>query len=179
MMVVKWTWCQHDCWELRELIKGCDILHGCAPVGDRCLRSGQEKRHFIFFLSLGYILRLLCRQSLNLGISKNELKKAAVSVLHIHVSEQSNASLAMTLSSHNPAAFWKGVCVLSHFSCVQFFVTPWTVAHQAPLSMGFSRQEYWSGFSCPPPGDLSYPGIKPASLMSPALAAEFFTTSAT
>jgi len=55
------------------------------------------------------------------------------------------------------------------------FATPWTVAHQAPLSMGFSRQGYWSGFPCPPPGDLPHPGIKPASLMSPPLAGRFFT----
>ena len=58
-------------------------------------------------------------------------------------------------------------------------VTPWTVAHQAPLSMGFSRQEYWSGLPCPPPGDLPDSGIEPESLMSPALAGRFFTTSAT
>ena len=45
-------------------------------------------------------------------------------------------------------------CMLSRFSCVQFFVTLWTVAHQVPLSMGFSRQEYWSGLPCPPPRDL-------------------------
>ena len=57
------------------------------------------------------------------------------------------------------------VCILSHFSCVRLFATPWTVTHQAPLSMGFSRQEYWSGLPCPPPGDLPDPGIK---LMSPA-----------
>ena len=49
-------------------------------------------------------------------------------------------------------------------------VTPWTVAHQAPLSMGFSRQEHWSGLPCPPPGDLPHPGIKLLSLMSPTLA---------
>ena len=53
-------------------------------------------------------------------------------------------------------------------------VTLWTVAHQAPLSMGFSRQEYWSGLPSPPPGDLPNPGIEPVSLMSPALAS--FTT---
>ena len=50
---------------------------------------------------------------------------------------------------------------------------------QAPLSMGFSRQEYWSGLPCPPPGDLPDPGIEPTSLMSPALAGGFFTNSAT
>ena len=55
--------------------------------------------------------------------------------------------------------------------------TLWTVAHQTPLSMGFSRQEYWSGLPCPPPGDLPNLGIKPASLMSPALADGFFTAS--
>ena len=69
--------------------------------------------------------------------------------------------------------------VLSHCSHVRFFVIPWTVAHQAPLSMGFSRQEYWSGLPCPPPGAPPEPGIKPRSLMSPALASGFFTTNAT
>ena len=55
---------------------------------------------------------------------------------------------------------------------------PWTAAHQAPLSMGFSRQEYWSGLPFPPPEDLPDPGIEPASLVSPELAGGFFTTSA-
>ena len=55
-------------------------------------------------------------------------------------------------------------CVLSHFGHVQLFVTPWTVARQAPLSMGFSRQEYWSGLPCPLPGDLLDPGIELGSL---------------
>ena len=62
---------------------------------------------------------------------------------------------------------------------VQLFVTPWTVALQAPLSKEFSRQEYWSGLPFPPPGDLLNPGIKPESLASPALAGGFFTTIAT
>ena len=61
-------------------------------------------------------------------------------------------------------------CVLSHFSCVWLFMTLWIVGHQAPLSMGFSRQEYWSRLPCPPPGDLPDPGIGVASLISPALA---------
>ena len=68
------------------------------------------------------------------------------------------------------------VKLLSH---VHLFATPWTVARQAPLSMGFSREEYWSGLPCPPPGDLPDPGIEPKSLMSPALAGGFLTTSAT
>ena len=70
-------------------------------------------------------------------------------------------------------------CVLSDFSRVQLFATLWTVAHQAPLFMGFSRQEYGSGLQCPPPEDHSDSGMKPASLKSPALAGGFFTTSAT
>ena len=57
------------------------------------------------------------------------------------------------------------VCTLSH---VQLFVTPWSVAHQAPLSVGFSRQEHWSGLPCSSPGDLPYPGIEPTSPLSPA-----------
>ena len=52
----------------------------------------------------------------------------------------------------------------------------WTVAHQTPLSMGFSKQEYWSGLPCPPPEDLPNPGIEPTSLMSLALAGGFFIT---
>ena len=67
--------------------------------------------------------------------------------------------------------------MLSYFSCVQLFATQRTIACQAPLSMRFSRQEYWSGLPCPPPGDLLNPGIEPVSLMSPALTDELFTTS--
>ena len=70
-------------------------------------------------------------------------------------------------------------CVLNHFSHVQFFVTLWAVAHQAPLSMGFSRQDYWSGLPLPPPGGLPDPGTEPTCVTSPALAGCFFTTSAT
>ena len=63
--------------------------------------------------------------------------------------------------------------LLSH---VRLLVTPWTVAPQTPLWDGFSREEYWSGFPCPPPGDLPDPGIERASTESPALAGRFFTT---
>ena len=66
-------------------------------------------------------------------------------------------------------------CVLSHFSCVRIFVTPWAVARQALLSMGFSRQEHWSGLPPPSPGDLPDPGSQPTSSTSPALAGGFCT----
>ena len=70
-------------------------------------------------------------------------------------------------------------CMLGYFSHVQLFATPWTVALQASLSMGFSIKEYWSGLLFPAPGDLPDPGIEPMSLMFPAWAGEFFTTTAT
>ena len=68
------------------------------------------------------------------------------------------------------------MCMLS---CVQHFVTLGTAAHQAPLPIEFSRQEYWSGLPFPPTRDLLNPGIQPTSTVSPALAGRFFTTSAT
>ena len=73
------------------------------------------------------------------------------------------------------------VCVLNCFSSIWLFVTPWTIARQAPLSMGFSRQKYWSGLGIflEWSGDLPDPGIKPTSLMSPALEGGCFIMSAT
>ena len=70
-------------------------------------------------------------------------------------------------------------CRLSCFCHVQPFATLWTVTRQVPLSMGFSRQEYWSGLPSPPPGVLPEPGTEPLSLTSRALAGGFFTTGAT
>ena len=70
----------------------------------------------------------------------------------------------------------KKSAMLSCFSRVQLCATPWTVAHQAPLPMELSRQEYWSGLPLPTPGNLPDPGIEPTPL---ALAGGFFTTSAT
>ena len=66
--------------------------------------------------------------------------------------------------------------VLSHFSCVQLFATLWTVSYQAPLSMGISRQECWSGLPCPPPGDFPHPETEPISPASPALQADSLPT---
>ena len=70
------------------------------------------------------------------------------------------------------------LCVLSHCARFRLFEALWSIALQAPLSIGFSRQEYWSGL-CPPSEDLPNSGIKLESLMSPALAGRFFTTRAT
>ena len=79
----------------------------------------------------------------------------------------------------NPNGHVACTCMPSCFSHDQLFATPWTIAPQAPLSVGFSRREYWSGLPSPPSGDLPTPGIKPVSLMSPALAGRFCITSAT
>ena len=69
--------------------------------------------------------------------------------------------------------------MLSRFTGVRLCVTLWTEAWQAPLSVGFSRQERWSGLPCPPPGDLPDLKIEPMSLTSPALVGRFFTTGTT
>ena len=68
---------------------------------------------------------------------------------------------------------------LSLFNRVRLCKILWAVARQAPLSVGFSRQEYWSGLPCPPPGDLPDPEAEREFLMCPGLAGKFFTTSAT
>ena len=86
----------------------------------------------------------------------------------------------ITAHGGNPTVYkFVCACMLSCFSPIRLFATLWTVAHQALLSMGFPRQEYWSGLPCPPPGDLPDSGTEPASPISPALANRFFTTSAT
>ena len=74
----------------------------------------------------------------------------------------------LILRNHSSLHCMRG-CMLGHFSCERLFVTLWTIAHQAPLSMGFSRQEYWSGLPCSPPGDLPNLGMEPRS---PALQAD-------
>ena len=66
--------------------------------------------------------------------------------------------------------------MLSCFRQVRLFATLWIVACQSPLSIGFSRQEYWKGLLCPPPGDLPDPGIEPAFPAAPALRKDSFTT---
>ena len=105
---------------------------------------------------------------------------------NVKVSESQHLALFILLFLKLCTATWHWVgvlrkcqpaclCLLS-FSVRSYSVMPWTVAHQAPLSMGFPRQEYWSGLPFPPSGDLPDPGIKPAFLGSPALAGGFFTT---
>ena len=79
-----------------------------------------------------------------------------------------------TSEDKNQNIMTESVCMLSCFSCARLFAALWTIARQAPPSMGFSRQEYWSGLPCPPPGDLPKPWTEH---MSPVLAGRFFITS--
>ena len=82
----------------------------------------------------------------------------------LHPSLQSVADLkGLWLLTNGPFSVFPHACVLSHVSCVPLFATLWIVALQAPLSTEFSRQEYWTGLPCPPPGDLPDPGIEPTS----------------
>ena len=82
------------------------------------------------------------------------------------------------VKEHSQVSTKRDLCAKSLQSCSTLF-DPMTVAHQAPLSMGFSRQKYWNGLLCPSLRDLPDPGIEPKSLASPALAGGFFTTSTT
>ena len=82
----------------------------------------------------------------------------------------------MNLGKKKSKAHSADTCLLSH---VRLFAAMWEAARQAPLSMGFSRQKYWSVLPCPLPGDLPDPGMEPSSVMSSALAGGFLTTSAT
>ena len=94
-----------------------------------------------------------------------------------HIYTYGRFKLLFSKNQHNTV---EQLCVCTQLlSCAQLFASPWTVARQDPLSMEFSRQEYWSGFPFSPPGDLPDPVIKPASLMHPKLAGEFLTTSST
>ena len=110
--------------------------------------------------------------------SKIKVPSGSVSA-EIRLPDLQAAASSLLLTWQRKLALWSsflGAKLLSH---VHIFVTPWTVARQAPLSMRFSRPGYWSGLSCPPSGDLPDPGIELAPLIFSALAGGFFTTSTT
>ena len=103
----------------------------------------------------------------------SEIPRGVLRILFLSFKPQK----AMAGSREKYIIFLVHACILSHFSRVQFFETLWTVVCQAPLSMGFCRQEYWSGLPVPLPRDLPNPGIESTSLMSPASPGGFLTTS--
>ena len=90
-------------------------------------------------------------------------KEAIVTNSCSTIMKEQNIKVSETSCWHWPEADAKLPAVLlNHYSCVRLFATPWTVAHQAPLSVEFSRQEHWSALPCPPPGDLPDPGTEPS-----------------
>ena len=115
----------------------------------------------------------------NLRLQSDILRDKTSLVGDSHCQNSNTDQKTDTLRSHKSPIHLSSVCVLSHFSRFWLFVTLWTVADQASLSLGFCRQEYHSGLPCSPPGDLPDPRIEPTSLTCPALAGEFFTTSIT
>ena len=147
-------------------------LVGCSPRGHE-ESDTTTQLHFHFLLSCigeenGNPLQCSCLENTRNG----EAWWAAISGV-----AQSQTRLKGLSSSSSSS-----VCALSHFNCVRLSASLWTVTCQAPLPMGFSRQEYWSGPSRPPPWNLPYPGIEPTPLYGhhmPVLAGGFFTTSAT
>ena len=122
-------------------------------------------------------------------ISSQRLHKSFLSTLPLplgrgrlwvtHGKFSSDLNFRFELLSPHPVILVFLSCMLGCFGRVWLFVILWTVARQAPLSMGFSRQEYWSGLPCPSLENLPDPGIEPVSLMSPAMTGGLFTTSAT
>ena len=93
---------------------------------------------------------------------------------HVHrVGDAIQPSHPLSSPSHS----WLERLLTPYTTMLSLFAIPWTVARQAPLSMGFSRQGYWNGLPFPPPGNLPNPGIEPMSLTSPASAGGFLTNS--
>jgi len=113
---------------------------------------------------------------LNIWHTSAQLARATsallLSLIMTHASDSFTLHASLRFSLYSPGSFLHCVCVCM-VSYVQLFATPWTVVHQAPLCMEFSRGKYWSGLPFPAPGDLPNPGIE---AMSPALAGGFFTT---
>ena len=104
-------------------------------------------------------LRFVIRIGYTIKTSLLELRENLYTVLHVE---------------KGAAVIWVHAC--SGALAMSTFSWLWPVAHQAPLSMGYSRQEHWSALPCPPPGNLPNPGIEPRSFTSPALVGRFFTT---
>ena len=136
------------CWYLVVVLIRPSLM-GCLMVLKVTLRAH-------FFISISYWEE-------NLFTSFVHFLKLNCLLLHLLSFKISLCILESSLSLHMgfTSIFSVCTCMPNHFSHVQICATLWTVAHQAPLSMGFSRQGYWSGLLFPPPEDLPHPGIKP------------------
>ena len=147
----------------RETLETWECLVGgggrCMPSGlEGCTDVGKRKGHLSWWGNLH--LRRLQRAKRE----KRGMRGEGHHRPNWHAGGPSSGAAAFLVT---------GMCVLNHFSCVRLCATLWTTAHQASLSMGFSRQAYWSGLPFPPPGDLPDAGIESTSLMSPAWAGRF------
>ena len=174
-----WNFCAHLAFLTKCLLPSLAFLPGCHQDTFPCIPKSLVYEAVNACLSMVY----------------KRIRKANNLFPGMWILTQSKSLVPLWISSSSPwlggvsaSLSWEtgirhlhkqSVHVLIHFGRVKLFATLWTIAYQALLSMGFSRQEYWSGWPCPPPGDLPNPGIKPMSLTSSASAGEFLTTSAT
>ena len=138
---------------------------------EKCINITIKKCQFTTIITFYY-----CNEDSELGFFLVQLPFHCFYLLVFYLSSYLCFSLKIFLHSLKIQVLRRDAfsCVYV-LSCVQLFATLWT-AFQAPLSMGFPRQEYWSGLPFPPPGDLPDPGIKPAFSVSLMLAGRFFTT---
>ena len=146
-----WFWCEKAFWMTVPLTKEMKML----------------EKHSLWWIKLE-MLPILSTSDVQQGI---QLLWELSSELKVQPRKCQNPDPAYSFHYITPLCFtfvgskshFSHVCMLSHFSHVWLCATPWTVTHQAPLPMGFSRQEYWSVLPCPLPGDLPEPGIEPSS----------------
>ena len=145
------------------------------PSDELSVLCGMRKRAVHAYITYMCILSPFCpyfnwKRSLNELLEHFSHWKWSTSLLKIQIIKQMNLIYLTGLGRFNyflivkiskyPSqrnVFGICMCMLSHFSCVRLFATPSTIAYQAPLSMGFSRQEYWSGLPCPSPGESPWP----------------------
>ena len=149
--------------------KGRESSHIC------CLRVGEQEAGFCVVL----FPRVTARCSL-VRLAPRELLPLCVSLplnarLLLHPPDRDESPHWSIPPHHHFLCVCVYVCVCA-LSRVCLFMTPWTIAHQAPLSLGLSREEYWSGLPFPSSEDFPNPGIKHRSLVSPEMAGRFFTT---
>ena len=150
------------------------LLHREQGFQCKCYAGFQPNAHMASHLFPSWRHDKLVPNWFAMNMEPWPLKSAWVWVLTLPSTAMVLLKLLHLSASISSFVIWEQFS--AHMMCVlvvQSFLTlwlPWTVAHQAPLSMGFSRQEYWSGLPCPPPGDLLDPGMEPASLVSPAVA---------
>ena len=154
-------------------------------------KDKTEHKHFLFLkLFLFFYVkenmmgsRMVLRVTFHGGLlwtltKQSSLHVSALSLLHRVLTQVASPQHHLILLNGYQSSV-VSACMISYYSHVQLLATRWTVDPQDPLSMGFSRQRYWSGLPFPSLGDLPNPGIEPESLRSPALAGRFFITSAT